>query len=424
MKLLKILVLGCLLTALALPAAAGPFEDARAAHRQKRYEDAIRLFTVDINSGTNTPYNLAVVYNNRGNTYLVMGKLDKALADFNRALELNPKHANAFYNRSIVYERQGKRDLAIADVERFVKLKPDDPDGPRRLALLRRAKATPPSQGGDAKPATFYNDRGWKRYKAGKLTQALADYNRAIKKDPSFALAYNNRGIVYRHLKKYDLAMADYRKVLELANDTRAAAFAYFNLALLHELRGDYATAIREVKQFIKREPNDPDGPRLLARLQKKAGSAKPAGPGPAPTTQVTTPPPTTTGLPSTSLSARDITRAGWTLYRQGKFNEAIAKYNLAIKKDPKFALAYHNRGLAFRKKGMYDRAVADYTRVIQLKPDVDVVYYNRSLAYELKGDYQKALADIDTYIKRVPKDPDGPAAKRRIQKKMAAPKK
>lgn len=414
MKLLRMLAVGCLLLALASPAAAGPFEEGRAAHQQKRYDEAIRLFTVDINSGTNTPHNLAVVYNNRGNSYLAKGQLGQALADFNRAIDLDPSHANPYYNRSIVHERQGKKTQAIADVQQYIKLKPQDPDGPSRLARLQKGVTPPVKQSGD-KPATFYNDRGWQRYKAGQLAEALADFNQAIKIKPDFALAYNNRGIVHRKMKKYDLALVDYRKVLALDNDSRATAFAHFNLALLFELKGDYPSAIAHVKKFMQLDPKDQDGPRLLARLEKKAGTST--------TTKVTTPPPTTpppTTPPTPGLTAKQATAEGWQLYKQGKLDEAIAKYNQAIKLDPNYALAYHNRGMAFRKKGMYERAIADYNRVLQLKPNVAVVYYNRSLAYELLGDLQKAMADIETYIKKVPDDPDGPAAKARIQRKMS----
>ncbi|MDH6098192.1 tetratricopeptide repeat protein, partial [Anabaenopsis sp. FSS-46] len=44
----------------------------------------------------------------------------------------------------------------------------------------------------------------------------VADYTEAIKLNPNLALAYYNRGIVYRKQQKWDLAVADYNKAITL----------------------------------------------------------------------------------------------------------------------------------------------------------------------------------------------------------------
>jgi len=41
-----------------------------------------------------------------------------------------------------------------------------------------------------------------------------------------------------------------------------------------------------------------------------------------------------------------------------------------AIKKNPKDAEAYSDRGWAYIKKGDYDRAIQDYSEAIKIKPD------------------------------------------------------
>ena len=55
---------------------------------------------------------------NRGVAYYNQGKLDLAIADFDRAVEINPQDADAFYNRGNTHHAQGKFDLAIADYSR------------------------------------------------------------------------------------------------------------------------------------------------------------------------------------------------------------------------------------------------------------------------------------------------------------------
>ena len=55
----------------------------------------------------------AVFYNNRGWAYRDQGELDKAIADFTKAIELDPTYAVAYNNRGFVYHDQGTKPLLI-----------------------------------------------------------------------------------------------------------------------------------------------------------------------------------------------------------------------------------------------------------------------------------------------------------------------
>ena len=50
----------------------------------------------------------------------------------------------------------------------------------------------------DPSLAMAYNARGLINSKKGELDGALSDYNETLKLDPRNAAAYNNRGLVYR----------------------------------------------------------------------------------------------------------------------------------------------------------------------------------------------------------------------------------
>jgi tetratricopeptide (TPR) repeat protein len=52
---------------------------------------------------------------NRGATYLQLGQLDKAIADFNTVLTLNPESASALRNRALAFESANDLEAAYAD---------------------------------------------------------------------------------------------------------------------------------------------------------------------------------------------------------------------------------------------------------------------------------------------------------------------
>lgn len=61
---------------------------------------------------------VATLYNNRGVVYADKGQHDRAIDNFNKALELNPNSAKAYNNRGITYGNKGQHDMAIADFQK------------------------------------------------------------------------------------------------------------------------------------------------------------------------------------------------------------------------------------------------------------------------------------------------------------------
>jgi len=108
--------------------------------------------------------------------------------------------------------------------------------------------------------------------KKGNEETAIKYYTKAIELNPEFVLAYNNRGISYRHLKKYDKAIKDYTKAIDLDPEYAMAynnrGFAYVNLK-------EYKKAMRDSNKAIDLDPKNGWIYNNLSRLHIILGNYK-----------------------------------------------------------------------------------------------------------------------------------------------------
>lgn len=85
------------------------------------YEIALQYFNKALNI---SPTLVGVIYN-RGNLYSSLQQSDKAIVDYNLAIELEPQYYEAYIHRGIVYLEQ-KQDVlaAIADFSKAIEIDP------------------------------------------------------------------------------------------------------------------------------------------------------------------------------------------------------------------------------------------------------------------------------------------------------------
>ena len=170
--------------------------------------------------------NFAKAYCNRGVAYAMQGQFDRALPDLNKALSLNPKYSKARYMRGLVYSQQKRYDLALADFNKALEI-----------------------NAGNDKALYF---RGILYFSQGRHDLALADFHQALKINPRYANAYYNRGVAYYNKSLYDKAIGDFNKSLEL--DPKLAD-AYFNKALALEASNRQTEAREAYTAFLRHAP-------------------------------------------------------------------------------------------------------------------------------------------------------------------------
>jgi tetratricopeptide (TPR) repeat protein len=153
--------------------------------------------------------------------WLQKGATDKALADYNRAIELDPKYVDARYARGWTLRETGAPAKAIEDFSRALERKPD-----HVLALLERGRCN---------------------YQLGRSGQAADDLTKALELNPQFAAAAYYRGLAHQSAGEYAKAIEDFARTIRLAPDMPAAFndLAWLLAACPEEKHRDGATALK-----------------------------------------------------------------------------------------------------------------------------------------------------------------------------------
>jgi len=132
----------------------------------------------------------AAALGNRCGLWITKGNFDRAIADCDDAIRLDPKGADAYLNRGNAHAARRDYDRAITDFDAAIRLNP-------ALAMA-------------------YNNRGVVRRNKGDIAGAIADYGEAIGLAPNLAMAYRNRGRALRNGDEFDQAIADFDAAIRL----------------------------------------------------------------------------------------------------------------------------------------------------------------------------------------------------------------
>jgi len=233
----------------------------------------------------------------RGEAYSQIGNFGHALADLNRAIQLDSRDSAAFVARGLVQQRRGASDLALADFDSALKINPHDQQALRNRGALQAV--------------------------LGRQDEAIADFDAVIKMNRTDPLAFFNRGYALFAKQEYELAVMDYSTALYL---DPTMGQAYLNRCLTRTIQGkELVMALADCDQALKLLP-------------------------------VSIPTRETRGVIYLKLDDPAI---------------AITEYEAALQMDANRPLALYGLGLAKIRMGRKDEGEANQAASLALSPDI-----------------------------------------------------
>jgi len=319
----------CLLLILAGPASAavGALDICAHAERQAR----IAACSSAIESGQAAGHDLVLAYSRRGHAYVDTHDLDRAMADFEAAIRLDPNFFDGYNGRGRVYHARGDDVRALGEYEIAIRLDPKSP--------------------------WPHNNRGVAYFALGDTVRAIADYGEAIRLDPGIFWPHANRGEIHWRMGDLDHALADYEEVVRLEPKN---AVGHNGLSLVYRGEGDNDRALAESNEAVSLDPQNSvaydirgfvyhakrDEDRALADYGE-AIRLDPKNPWPH----------------------HD---RGLSYFARGEKTLALADYDEAIRLNPKLAYAYFQRGDLYRDQGDLGRALSEFQTALRLLPEGD----------------------------------------------------
>ncbi len=334
----------------------------------------------------------AAYHNNQGALYLTQGDLQRAEFELKTAVELSPDYAEAYSNLGLVYKRGNRLDEALASFTKAAQCNPNY--------------------------ASAYNHIGSVYLAQQKYDDAIKATRKAIDKDRAFADAFYNLGLAYlglyaqsgyKDIGKRDQAEMLLKRATEI---NPKLPDVHATLAQLYLDKGDIEKAVIRQRLAVELDPGNVETWKKMGEIYDRAGDKEKSKASFARAKELKEAPQKMATAQATTAAAAEF-QAATQLMEQGEkalqdkntvsakkfFVDAAARYQAAIKTDPKFWDAYYNRGLALFQGGDTPGALKVWGGLLRKRPDYTRALYNMGMVNWRNGNINEARPHLCKFL-------------------------
>ncbi|KAB2973306.1 tetratricopeptide repeat protein [Streptomyces sp. SS1-1] len=361
---------------------------ARELRHEGRYERAL----ADADRAVELDPGLSGAHYGRGLALRALGDFPAALAALDTADRLTPDDEFVISERAETYRLAGRHEEAFADYDRAVALDPADPEYLAGRAVSRQELGQLDEALADLDRAVALDeDYLWPLVRRARLRrvrsewdEAFADYDRAVEKAPDSSWVASERGDAYRLAGRFEDAVAELGRAVALQPDHASAlagrGLAQYALGRDEEALADLSRAVGLVPDYTW---------ALVTRAQVKARTGDQEG-----------------RFDDLRRAAATDTSDGWAAaelgeaYRQeGRYEEARAALEQSLAQDPEYDYAHTTLGAVHQALDDHRAAYRCFGRALETGDDAGWVRAQRARAAMELGWCEEALADLDRCV-------------------------
>jgi tetratricopeptide (TPR) repeat protein len=240
--------------------------------------------------------------------------------------------------------------------------------------------------------ARAYNHLGNALDSAGRRSEALANFDKALQLRPDYAMAYYNKAETILRMGDASVAIGFFDRALRIEPHYFKALRGKGD-ALVQAGQGD--AAIPLYQEALKLQPDDSDAARSLGIALLKAGRISEAIEQFEAVLRVD------------PRDARAHNNLGYAYSRVGRVETAVEHLGAAARLEPESAEAHCNYAAALARAGRLMDTIGEYRRAITLRPDHVAAYYSLGNAYAQTGQLSQAVAAYEGALKNRPEYPE-----------------
>lgn len=198
------------------------YEEAEAAFHEKRYEDAVKLFTRYTERKTENPWGFYML----GLSSWQAGEFEVSVQSFVRAIELDPRHTKSYLNLGRVFLDTDRPAEALTSIDQALTI--------------------------DAESNVTYRLRGRALHELGRIDEAKGSFQRAILLDHHDVWSMNSLGLIYIGEGHYCEALSPLARAVKLSD----VAVFQNNLGMALERVGQFRSAENAYASAVAIDPS------------------------------------------------------------------------------------------------------------------------------------------------------------------------
>ncbi len=343
------------------------FCEARVLATQCKEEEAIKILDSILNreDGNSDLDSLTKVHNLKANCLSFCEKYDEAIEEFEKVIELEPKHIAAYGRMGEIYKDQGKLNKALEMFDKQIEICPN------LVTYINRGNI----------------NRFFQKYKS-----ALEDFKEALKLDPANSFCHSRIGLIYEYHREFEKALDSFNAAINYVSNDNDRIQLYTYKARVLQCMNRFEESMAIYTKFIEEFGMNPDIAYDISELACRMGNINYA----------------------TSILEEVINKFNFdenvkqcviqliSIYGdEGYLSRADETLQFAVNRFGNHAGFFAAMGAALRDKGLYDQAVRHYETAVKLDIECKQNYYSELVEVlkkknpfrqDLKKYVQKAL--------------------------------